>query len=178
LVVCNGCGFWVRAKQDSSASIPTTTSTTNKDEIDSDKEDLIDDIQVVSQPSQVNNLSNSIASSAQPLAMENHANINNDDDDIASKTSINEEPDNLSIDIVDNWSMDVIDHLDSATGDSIQQHIGDGMKKSRSIVKLMNKSSILMVYVLNLKKQFKIHRSLQLGCKSRWNSSYNLVEAM
>ena len=35
-----------------------------------------------------------------------------------------------------------------------------------------------MNYVLILKKQFNIHRSLQLDCKIRWNSSYHLIEAM
>ena len=35
-----------------------------------------------------------------------------------------------------------------------------------------------MNYVLILKKQFNIHRSLQLDCKSRWNSSYHLIEAV
>ena len=35
-----------------------------------------------------------------------------------------------------------------------------------------------MNYVLILKKQFNIHRSLQLDCKSRWNSSYHLIKAM
>ena len=71
-----------------------------------------------------------------------------------SEASINEEPDNLSIDIVDNWSINVIEYLDSSTNDSLQQRAGDVIRKCRSIVKLINKSSILMSYVLILKKQF------------------------
>ena len=35
-----------------------------------------------------------------------------------------------------------------------------------------------MNYVLILKKQFNMHRSPQLDCKNRWNSSYHLIEAM
>ena len=35
-----------------------------------------------------------------------------------------------------------------------------------------------MNYVLIIKKQINIHRSLQLDCKNRWNSSYHLIEAM
>jgi len=170
-VVCNGLGFWVRSKQDSSSPILATTSTNNKDEVDSDEQDLTDDIQVGSQPSSINNSSNFIASPDQSLPMSNeYFNINNDDVVIVNETSINEEPNNLSI--------DVIEYLDPSTGDSMQQHIGEVMKKCRSIVKLINKSSILMNYVLNLKPQFNIHRSLQLDCKSRWSSSYHLFEAV
>ena len=102
----------------------------------------------------------------------------NNDDVIMSEALVDEESDNLSMNIMDNWSIDIIDYVDPSTGDSIQRHVGDVMKKSRSFVKLINKSSILMNYVSNLKKQFKINRSLQLDCKSRWNSSYHLVEGM
>ncbi len=109
-MVCNGLGFWVRSKQDSSSPILATTSTTNKDEVDSDEEDLTDDIQIGSQPSSINNSSNFIASPDQSLAMSNeYFNINNDDVVIVNDTSINEEPNNLSIVIVDNWSIDVIE---------------------------------------------------------------------
>ncbi|CAF3016113.1 unnamed protein product [Rotaria sp. Silwood2] len=152
LVVCNGLGLRVHAKQDSSLPILATTSTINKDEVDSDEEDFSDDIQLVSQPSPINNSSNFIVSSEQSLLMANqYLNMNNDDV-IVSEIATNEEPNNLSVDIVDNWSMDVIEYLNPSTSDSIQQHIGDVMKKCRSIVKLINKSSILMNYVLNLKK--------------------------
>ena len=96
-----------------------------------------------------------------------YVNISNDDDIIVSDTSINEEADNLSINIVDNWSINAIEYLDSSTNDSLQQRVGDVIRKCRSIVKLINKSSVLMNYVLILRKQFNIHRSLQLDCKSR-----------
>ena len=103
LVVSNGLGFWVRAKQNSSSTTLAMTSTINRDKIDSDEEVLTDDIQHVTQPSTANNSSNFIASSDQSLLLSNqYVNISNDDDIIVSETSINEEPNNLSIDIVDN----------------------------------------------------------------------------
>ena len=107
-----------------------------------------------------------------------YVNLSNNNDIIVSETSNNEELNNLSIDIVDNWSINVIEYLDSSTDDSLQQRVGDVIRKCRSILKLVNKSSILVNYVLILKKQFNIHRSLQLDCKSCWNSSYHLIEAM
>ena len=160
LVVCNGLGFWVCAKQNSSSPTLATTSTVNRDKIYSDEEVLTDDIQLVIQSSAANNSSNFIATSDQSLLLSNqYVNISNDDDIIVSETSINEEPDNLSIDIVDNWSIDVIQYLDSSTNHSLQQRVGAVMRKCRSIVKLIDRSSILMNYVLILKKQFNIHRS-------------------
>jgi len=177
LVICNGLGFWIRTKQESSSSVVPTTSN-NTDEIDSDEEDLSDDIQIIPQSSTVNNFSNSIASSYQPLVTTNQ-NLNiNYDDTITNETSIDEELDELSMDITDNWSIDLIEYVDPSTCDAIQQHVGEVMKKCRSFVKLLNKSSILMNHVSNLKKHFKINRSLQLDCKSRWNSSHHLVEGM
>ena len=81
----------------------TTTSTVNRDKIDSYEEVLTDDTQHVIQPSAANNSSNFIATSDQSLLLSNqYVNISNNDDIIVSETSINGEPDNLSIDIVDN----------------------------------------------------------------------------
>ena len=110
---------------------------------------MTDDIQHVTQPSAANNSSNFIATSDQSLLLSNqYVNICNDDDIVVSETSNNEEPGNLSIDIVDNWSINVIEYLDSSTNDSLQQRVGDVIRKYRSIVKLINKSSILMNYVI------------------------------
>ena len=63
LVVCNGLGFWVLAKQNLSSITLATTSTVNRDKIDSDEEVLTDDIQHVAQPSAANNSLNFIATS-------------------------------------------------------------------------------------------------------------------
>ena len=88
------------------------------------------DIQHVIQSSAANNSSNFIATSDQSLLLSNqYVNISNDDDIIVSETSINEELDNLSIDIVDNWSIDVIQYLDSSTNHSLQQRVGAVMRK-------------------------------------------------
>ena len=75
---------------------------------------------------------------------------------IINQNFIDEEPNNLSCDIVDNWSIDVIEELDHLSDELIQQEIGCLMKKYRSTIKLINKSSILMNYVLPLKNQSNI----------------------
>lgn len=121
---------------------------------------------------------NSIALSNQTLVTTNQNFNINYDDTIMNETSSDEELDELSMDITDNWSIGLIEYVDPSTCDAIQQHVGEVMKKCRSFVKLVNKSSILMIHVSNLKKHFKINRSLQLDCKNRWNSSHHLVEGM
>ncbi|CAF1336977.1 unnamed protein product [Adineta steineri] len=156
--------------------VPTTSN--NTDDIDSDQEDLSDDIQIISQSLPVTNFSNSTASSNQSLVTTNQNFNINYDNIIMDETTSGEELDELSMDITDNWSIDLIECMDPSTCDAIHQHVGEVMKKCRSFVELINKSSILMNHVSNLKKYFKINRSLQLDCKSRWNSTYHLVEGM
>ena len=52
------------------------------------------------------------------------------------------------------------------------------MKKCRSFVKLVNKSSTLKSYVNSVRSEFNVRRTLQLDCKSRWNSTHLLLETM
>jgi hypothetical protein len=99
------------------------------------------------------------------------SNNNTDPNVIVNENFIDEKSDDLSIDVSDNWSIDVIEELDVYAGEMIQQDIGVLMKTCKSIVKLMNKSSILMNYVVDLKKHFNIGLSIQLDCKSRWSST-------
>ena len=107
-------------------------------------------------------------------------NIGADDDVEMHENSVDEESDYLSTDVVDNWSLDVEEEEES---DPLafwleKEHIGTLMRKCRSFVKLVNKSSILMNYVNNLKQEFNLRISLQLDCKSRWNSSHRLISTI
>ncbi len=187
-MVCNGLGIWIRKKSSSSSSSSSAITTTNNievtsnsdpNDIDSDDEDYTDDVQINSHSSSLDNSSNSTQSPGESFDTSNNLlNNNSDPNIILNKNFVDEEPDNSSMDITDNWSIDVIEELDSITGEQIQEDIGVLMKKCRSIVKLINKSSILMNYVVNLKQQFGISLSLQLDCKGRWSSTHHLVEVM
>ncbi len=90
--MCNGLGFWVRTKQESSSPIIGTTSTNNQDQVDSDDEDYTDDVQIISQSSIINN-SSSFIESPGPLfnTSSQSFSTNNYDDIIRSETSIDEE---------------------------------------------------------------------------------------
>ncbi|CAF1565488.1 unnamed protein product, partial [Adineta ricciae] len=185
LVVCNGLGLWIRKKpaSSSSTSISTTTSTTatsnlDPNDIDSDEEDYTDDVQVNLQLP-VDNSSNLNPTSDESFDESNNLLNNNSNSNVVlNKNFVDEEQNGLFIDYIDNWSIDVIEELDPVIGELIQQNIGILMKKCRSMVKLMNKSSILMNYISNLKKEFGINLSLQMDCKSRWSSTQHLVEVM
>ncbi|CAF1200927.1 unnamed protein product [Rotaria sordida] len=179
LVVCNGLGLWVRKQKLLYASTTDAITKIDISEDDSDEEDFTDDIQFISQPSSITNSSSSLESFGNSFDISNELlNTNLDNNVIGNENLMDEEPDNFSDDIIDNWSIDVIEDLDISSGETVQQNIGDLMKKCRSMVKLINKSSILMNYVSKLKQQFNIRRSLQLDCKSRWNSSHQLIVVM
>ncbi len=176
--MCNGLGFWIR--KDETPSSPSTSTTTNETGgIDSDEDDYTDDISFNSMFSSSDNSTNSTESLEMSFDTSNDpSNYDLDQNMIVNGIFSDEEPNNLSLDIIDNWSTDVDEDLDPLTGEEIQLQIGVLMKKCRSIVKLINKSSILMNYVVNLKQQLNISRSLQLDCKSRWNSTHRLIESM
>ncbi|CAF1363221.1 unnamed protein product [Rotaria magnacalcarata] len=180
LVVCNGLGIWIRKKPTSSSSSNTpTTLNIDSNDIDSDKEDYIDDLQTNPSSSTPDDSSNSIELLDESFDASNIVLNNNlDPNIIANENFVVEEPDNPPIDIMNNWSIDVIEELNSLAGEVIQEDIGVLLNKCRSMVKLLSKSSILMNYVVTLKKQFSICRSLQLDCKNGWSSTYHLVEFM
>jgi hypothetical protein len=166
--------LWIRKKTISSTLSSNTPTTSNSDpnDIDSDEEDYTDDIQLNQRSSTLDTSSNPSELLDQSFDALNNLSTNNTDPNvIVNENFIDEESDNLSIDVSNNWSIDVIEELDVYAGEMIQQDIGVLMKKCRSIVKLMNKSSILMNYVVDLKKQFNIGLSIQLDCKSRWSST-------
>ncbi|CAM4940007.1 unnamed protein product [Rotaria socialis] len=133
LVVCSGFGIWIRKNPTSSSSDTPTTSNidaiSNGDlnNIDSDKEDYTDKIQL--NPGSWS-LDESSQTSNSLLNKNVHPNVT------VNEIFVNDEPGNLSIDITDNWPIDVIEKLDARTGEIAQQDIGVLMKKSRSIVKL------------------------------------------
>jgi hypothetical protein len=182
--VCNGLGLWVGNKPTSLSSTNTLTttssSTTNTDanDADSDEEDYTDDVQFIPHSSPLHNLSNPNELLDQSSDNSNGLHNNSDSNSILNKNFVDEESGDCLTDITDNWSIGVVEEFDPITGEMIQQDIGVLMKKCRSMVKLMHKSSILMNYVVNLKEEFGISVSLQLDCKSRWSSTQFLIEVM
>ena len=163
----------------SSSSNALTTSNLDPNDVDSDEEDFTDDIQVNSRPSSLDTPSSSVE--VHDEALETLNGLVNDKIDpnlIINKNFVDEETNNISNDITDNWSIDVIEELDLSEGEFIQEDIGILMKKCRSMVKLINKSCILMNYVMNLKQQLNINLSIQLDCKSRWSSTHHLIEVI
>lgn len=104
---------------------------------------------------------------------------NSDEDDvIVDDTDMEEGFDEPENDVTDNWSQEVLDAFDPTTCEVEQRLIGDLMKKCRSLVKLVNKSSVLMAHVNKLKQEFNVKRSLQLDCKNRWNSTHRLIQTI
>ena len=179
--MCNSLGLWIRKKKKSNLLSGTTVSESESD--DSDEDDLADDASITStSPS----LSWRDASGQNDKSDE----LSNVDDDAISIDSgdennvmlvdngMEEEPDDEVVDVTDNWSQDVVEEFDPSNCEAEHQIVGALMKKCRSLVKLINKSSILKAHVNKLKRDFDIQRSLRLDCKSRWSSTYRLIETL
>lgn len=180
LSVCNGLGLWVHPRKKTPSSNALTTSTSDQHSDDSDDEELFDD----EQRTPVQSFSNDLQRNDE---MEHLFNLDNDEMDIdtAEETSAmssidrtDEEFEDSYPDVDDNWSQDVLVEFHPSLCALEQESIGKLMKRCRSFVKLVNKSSIMKAYVSKVKKEFDIKRSLQLDCKSRWNSSHRLIETM
>ena len=180
LSVCNGLGLWVHPRKKTSSSNAMTTSTSDQHSDDSDDDELFDD----EQRTPVQSFINDVGSDGE---MERLFDLDDDamDTDTLEETGAminidraDEEVEDSYIDVDDNWSQDVLVEFDPSLCAFEQESIGKLMKRCRSFVKLVNKSSIMKAYVNKMKKEFNIKRSLQLDCKSRWNSSHRLIETM
>jgi hypothetical protein len=183
LTVCNSLGLWLKKPKLSSSSSRLTTSISESDS-DSDRSeeyDLGDDDR--SSPSSRSNQYSERhrdASARSPEIDDETMAVDHADDDQSTtgeNTSDNELEDSND-DLVDNWSRDVLVDFDPSTCSEEQASIGTMMKKCRSFVKMLNKSSILKSYVNELRAEFDVKRTLQLDCKSRWNSSHRLLTTM
>ena len=178
-MVCNGLGLWLRKKKKSSSSSDTTATTNNTD--DSDEEDLTDDVavtpSVVSRryPTEQVELSQALSDDdVETMAVGSHDEDSTDADDSESEEGLEDS----EVDAVDNWSQEVSVYLDPSDCEADQRLIGDLLKKCRSLVKLVNKSSVLKSHINKSKHEFNVRRSLQLDCKSRWNSTHRLIETI
>ena len=181
LIVCNSLGLWLRKPKCSSSSSRLTTSKSESDSDRSKEDDLADD-----DPSSSASRSNQYSArhgddSEQSMKVDDESMIVDDDDDDQSTTTENtteNELEDSDVNVVDNWARDVLVDFDSSTCGEEQASIGMMMTKCRSFIKLVNKSSILKSYVNELRRELDVKRTLQLDCKSRWNSSHRLLETM
>lgn len=89
---------------------------------------------------------------------------------------------------MDTWANDVvtgdvenmdIDENDDETNIVLtKEKLAKSIQKSRLLIKLIRHSQILMMYINNEKKEFKITRQLIVDCISRWNSTYLSLQSL
>ena len=181
LTVCNSLGLWLKKPKLSSSSSRLTKSTSESDSERSEEDDLTDDDRA--SPSSRSNQYSARHRDASDQSFEiddesmavDHA---DDDQSTTGENTGDNELEDFDGEVVDNWTRDVLVDFDPSTCSEEQASIGTMMKKCRSFVKLLNKSSILKSYVNELRTEFDVKRTLQLDCKSRWNSSHRLLETM
>jgi hypothetical protein len=52
------------------------------------------------------------------------------------------------------------------------------LKKCRKIASVTKKSSIISNFIRVHQASFKVKRTINIDCKSRWNSTYNLIDSL
>ena len=77
--------------------------------------------------------------------------------------------------IKDNWDLDVSNIDDSNSID--KQVVYVILKKCRSFVNIIRKSSIISNYFDQLGVMLSIKRRLSSDCITRWNSTYHLIDS-
>ena len=172
LVICNSLGLWLRSeKNNGTPSLnPTRTIQANANALGND--DSIGSLSLDSD-SYIHSWTLNDEFDPSMVNMENDNAQNETVDDDST-----DEDDYTEANSENNWTVDIEKELDSCSCEKEKQMIGSVLEKCRSLVKLIKESSILIAYINVLKKEFNICRSLQLDCKSRWNSTYRLIETL
>ncbi|CAF3500538.1 unnamed protein product [Rotaria socialis] len=104
--------------------------------------------------------------------------------------NLNEDDDEQNRDeIMDTWGNDVVTgdvrNMDIDESDDDEEStlltiekLANTIQKSRSLIKLIRRSQILMMYVNDEKKLSGINRRLIIDCITRWNSTYLAVQSL
>lgn len=112
-----------------------------------------------------------------------------DDDDDGDGDSYDEEEDEEgNIDLInDGWNDEVItgdsgdmNNIDNDEGDDnvTKIKIAKTIQKGRSLIKMIKRSQIIMMFINNEKELLNIRRRLIVDCMSRWNSTYLALKSL
>ena len=180
LCICNGLGLWLHHREKKTTSSSNDFRNSGEESDTSDDELFQDDAEESSIEFIDDDLS--VRSEGRRSILHSDKNMEtNSSSESSGLTDVDEtdqDPHDHYTDIDDNWSRDVLVDFDPSSGSLEQDTTGKVMNRCRSFIRLVRKSSILKGQVNRMKKEFNIKRELQLDCKSRWNSSFRLVETM
>ncbi|CAF2116919.1 unnamed protein product [Rotaria magnacalcarata] len=168
LAVTNAFGFWILQKDDENGSIALEQDNLNNGLNYAEKEmaniERLDNNDDIDEPDEIN------------------MNVTRDesDDDESSETydSNDEEEsllDNNDEEFVDDWTTNVIQSdFDIACE---QNMIIIVIKKCRGLVSMIKRSTIITLYFDTERKQANIKRNLCYDVKSRWNSTFSMIDS-
>ncbi|CAF3995824.1 unnamed protein product [Rotaria sp. Silwood1] len=167
LVVINSLGFWnTENKIDNNpnnclTTEITTTTTSSSNVISNNQQELMDtSLSDENETGIINNFNTNERSEAE------------------SATIVNDESsdDEQNLDLIDdNWSGNIDTNVPTTNEVEL---IMDLLKKCRVIATLSKKSSIVSNFIRTNQLLFKLNRTLNKDCKSRWNSTFILLDAL
>ncbi|UJR06600.1 hypothetical protein I4U23_010884 [Adineta vaga] len=168
LCITNGFGFWKVKKIDNGNNVPTfrqNTSITTSNNQQNGTEDIA--------------YSDNDSDTDELVEVNPHSFINDSDNDEAEEHYDSDEEDLLSNDsneeIEDNWTNDVVD----ASFDIVyeQELIIGVLKKCRALVSMVKRSTVITLFFDTERKKKNIKRNLCNDIKSRWNSTYVMIDS-
>ena len=102
---------------------------------------------------------------------------NGSEDGLISLDNDHEDADDLeNLDFIDdNWSTTIDTNIDLT--EEIQS-IVNLLKKCRSIANVLKKSTVISAFIRAYKLLIEANKTINIDCKSRWNSTYILLESL
>ncbi|CAF1538917.1 unnamed protein product, partial [Didymodactylos carnosus] len=188
LIICNGLGIWLKPKQSRSKtkSSSRTTNENDKSDQDDNDDDDMDDSNNLTYNNDAN-MADDDVSEKQLFSFDS----DNEDEIVEHETERTEqetiddeqsdiEDENIGLDaldeeeIDDNWSQDLLNECEEED----QKIIFNALSKCRALIKFIKKSSILSSYFDTEKHKLKKKRTLQLDVRTRWNSTYYMIDGL
>ncbi|CAF1261123.1 unnamed protein product [Rotaria magnacalcarata] len=164
LTITNSLGFWKMKKEDNEDNT-MNEETDSIHDIDGQEKDLIDiDEFEDSHDMDMDIINDSELEDNQPM----DATDLNDDEELLS--------DIMDEEIIDNWTEDVNESCADIIMD--QEMIVCLLKKCRGLISKVKRSTTLALFFDNERKKLNIKRSLSYDVKSRWNSTFTMIDSL
>jgi hypothetical protein len=112
------------------------------------------------------------------INMDVSTDLEEDDDESSEICDSNDEKllsDNGDEEMVDNWTTDIVQSDFDIGGE--QDMILFVVKKCRGLVSMIKRSTIITLYFDTERKKSNIKRNLCNDVKSRWNSTYSMIDS-
>ncbi|CAF3826359.1 unnamed protein product [Rotaria sp. Silwood1] len=166
LTIINAFGFWIAKKEDTEQNILM-----EEQDLNYEPNDQVEEMTIGERFANEDEIDEMNMDITNDLELNNHESM--------GASELNDEAELLSDiieeEIMDNWTADVVESKSDNVYD--QDMIISLVKKCRGLVKIIKRSTIITLFFDNERKKLKIKRNLCYDVKSRWNSTYCMIDS-